>query len=309
MNEEQVRELSSRSEGPTLDFKTAHGSKEELAKDVMAIANVLRNGERGYLLFGVDENPGDHTGVVVGLKAPPPDDADLHASIKHLLNRMPAFTYEVVQLDALTVGVLEIRGEGRRPYFPLRDSGTVLARHIARKRNGSSNDIPSPTEMIEWAREDDPVLHESAVLDLEEKKRARQAQFNVRFARSAHQSWPAVVVENVGRCNIAAEVIEVRWRSTCSVVTVAFARDSAENQGSPEEPQVELCSLGGTQAIRPGENNAVQMYVPEEDMKRVFDGVPLGHLEVELVDVRVVAISEFGHRADQRLEVGSQIRL
>jgi predicted HTH transcriptional regulator len=226
MNEEQLRELLSRSEGPTLDFKTEHGSKEELAKDVMAIANVLRNGERGYLLFGVDENAADHTGVVVGLKAPPPDDANLHTCIKHLLNRMPAFTYEVVQVDALAVSVLEIRGEGRRPYFPLRDSGTVLARHVARKRIGSSTDIPSPTEMIEWAREDDPVLHENAVLELEEKKRDRQAQFNVRFARPQHQSWPAVVVENVGRCNIVAEVIEVQWRSPLVMSRCAAERGS-----------------------------------------------------------------------------------
>jgi predicted HTH transcriptional regulator len=80
MNEEGLRELLSRSEGPALDFKREHGSKEEFAKDVMAIANVLRNGERGYLLFGVDENPADYTGVVVGLKAPPPDDADLHVA-------------------------------------------------------------------------------------------------------------------------------------------------------------------------------------------------------------------------------------
>jgi hypothetical protein len=247
--------------------------------------------------------------VIPALLVPPDTGGDnLHTSIKHLLNRMPAFTYEVVQLDALTVGVLEIRGEGRRPYFPLRDSGTVLARHIARKRIGSGTDIPSPSEMIEWAREDDPVLHESAVLALEEKKRDRQAQFNVRFARPPHQSWPAVVVENVGRWNVVAEVIEVRWRSASKVVTLAVARAS-EEQGSPAEPQVELCSLGATQAIRPGENNAVQMHVPEEDMKRVFGGVPAGRLEVEVIDVRVVAVSEFGHRADQRLEARYEIRL
>ena len=61
---DMVRELASRGEGPTLDYKrddydwpdTAR-SNAELAKDVMTVANGLQRGsEPGYILIGVNDN-------------------------------------------------------------------------------------------------------------------------------------------------------------------------------------------------------------------------------------------------------------
>lgn len=160
--------MVARGEGIPLDYKlldydwSRPGSNAELAKDLMAFANCLRpNSEPAYMLVGVD-NQGALVGVpAAGLL----DDAQLHQKAQHALNRTPDFSFTSILVGSVTIGVYEIRGGGR-PYFPLRDAGTVLRRHVALYRNGSSTDSASPTMILEWAREDDPDAHRLRSLEL-----------------------------------------------------------------------------------------------------------------------------------------------
>jgi len=154
-----IRSLVARAESPTLDFKKVFYSNDdagtsEFAKDLTAIANALRatSTERGYILFGVSERS-DGSGEIVGLQNERwITDANLHQKVSSLLNRCPDFSWRCVELDGIRVGVIEIV-PGGRPFFPLRDKGT-LRRHVSLIRVGSSTDIASPDQILEWARDD-----------------------------------------------------------------------------------------------------------------------------------------------------------
>lgn len=183
---EKVRELAARKEGTTLDFKrddydwSTKASNLELAKDLMAMANSLRaSSEPGYILIGVDDD-----GSIVGVATPHTDDANLHQKVKHHLNRVVDFVYSPIEVDGVSVGVYEIR-PGGRPFFPLRDA-PPLRRHCAMYRDGTSTDIASPTQIIEWSREDDPQEHRHKQLQLRELE-ARAAVHPVLSSRSVSQ--------------------------------------------------------------------------------------------------------------------------
>ena len=153
MDEDLIGDLLRRKEGPTLDFKLEHHDKgTELAKDIMAIANNLGIGERGYVLFGVAEDATEKTGIVVGLTTAAPDDATLQQQVKDKLNRAPQFTCQPFTIEGRTIGVLQITGDGKRPYYPTKNSAAVLTRHLPLKRLGSSTDSASPLEVLEWSR-------------------------------------------------------------------------------------------------------------------------------------------------------------
>lgn len=93
INDDKVRELVARGESATLDFKTTDydwsatakkDSNAELAKDLMAMANVLRaDSEPAYIITGVT-NTIPHT-----IQGVPPnshvDDATLHQKVQGLL--------------------------------------------------------------------------------------------------------------------------------------------------------------------------------------------------------------------------------
>lgn len=163
LDTEGLRALLASREGTRLDFKAmdydwAKGkdAKVEMVKDVMAMANALSPGDaHAYILIGVDEKPDDRTGVVVGVHpAAHVGDADLHQKVAHALNRTPDFTYSVMEIDAKSVGIYEIRW-ARRPFFPIRDQGdrNKLHRRVALVRDGSSTDVASPDEIGVWARQ------------------------------------------------------------------------------------------------------------------------------------------------------------
>jgi hypothetical protein len=210
---DKIRELVARGENSTLDFKRDdydwddRASNAELAKDVMAMANVLLPAdEPAYILIGVD-----NMGNIVGV--PPAnhlDDAVLHQKVQGLLNRTPLFSYAPVEVDGMSVGVFEI-GPGGRPYFALRDQNT-LRRHVAFYRNGSATDIASPTMIQEWGREDDPAARRLREMEL----RKHEADAAIR-GLARHLSFDIqndvkirVLVENIGRSGFT--IVRFDWR-------------------------------------------------------------------------------------------------
>jgi Putative DNA-binding domain len=155
MDETLVRELVARREEPRLDFKESpHDTNDELAKDLMAMANILGPSARAHILLGVRERP-DGTGEIIGGDVGRLGDAEFQQKVKMLFNRVPRFTFGSIQVDGKSVGVFEIEGTGHRPFYPLRDAG-VLKRFVPLKRVGTSTDVASPDEVLEWKREDQP---------------------------------------------------------------------------------------------------------------------------------------------------------
>lgn len=202
---DKVRELAARGERTTLDFKredygwtAAKSANAELAKDLMALANVLGpSSSPAYILIGVQND-----GSIVGIpSASHLDDAALHQKVKSLLNRTPQFLYGPVDVDGLSVGVYEI-SPGGRPYFPLKDAAPSLQKHVAKFRDGTSTETASPAMVLEWHREDDPVGHRLAALELQ--KREAEAVVHGELRNHSMSTGPegvtiTMIIENTGR--------------------------------------------------------------------------------------------------------------
>jgi Putative DNA-binding domain len=164
MDEAKVRELVSRVEDHRLDFKEGlYSANEELAKDIMAIANLLPLGSTGHILLGVRQRT-DDTGEIVGVELGADRDSNYQQRIHGKLNRTPRFSFLTLQLPEGDVGVFEITGVGDRPYFPIADAGK-LKKNIALKRQGSSTAPATPDEVREWVLEDRPSKEPAAMLD------------------------------------------------------------------------------------------------------------------------------------------------
>jgi len=163
MDSNKVRELAARVEDHRLDFKASlYASNEELAKDLMAIANLLPPGSTGHILLGVKQRP-DDTGEIVGVDLGAERDSHYQQKVAGKLNRSPRFTFFPIQLSEGDVGVFEIIGNGERPYFPLITAGK-LKKSIPQKRLGSSTADASPDEVREWVLEDRPISDPATLL-------------------------------------------------------------------------------------------------------------------------------------------------
>jgi hypothetical protein len=143
MTPDEFKTLCSRREGAFLDFKecfyeNSDSGNAELAKDIMSIGNGLGLQASGHLLFGVREES-DGTGLIVGCELEDwVTDANLQQKVRSILNRVPRFS------------------PGGRPFFALRDRSS-LRRHQALVRVGSSSDVASPDEILDWARQDEAL--------------------------------------------------------------------------------------------------------------------------------------------------------
>jgi hypothetical protein len=223
---EKVRELAARGERTNLDYKVADYDWDagqlgnlELTKDIMAMANLLGpSSEPAYILVGVEQG----TGRIAGI-AHHQDDAALHQKVQPHLNRMPDFVYGPVDVDGVTVGVYEIR-PGGRPFFPLRDgvslkdgrNVTVLRKNNALVRVGTSTDVASPTEIIEWSREDDPArleLHTHALVKARAEKAVLGHATVASMSTGTNDVEIHIDVENTGRSAFAVESLcwEGEW--------------------------------------------------------------------------------------------------
>lgn len=153
MDEARFRELMVRTEDYRLDFKSGlYTSNEELAKDLMAFANLLPPASTGHILLGVRQRS-DDTGEIVGVALGSDRDSQYQQRVAYKLNRSPRFVFYPLQIPEGEVGVFEITGVGERPYFPIVNAGN-LRRFVPQKRLGSSTADASPDEVKEWVLED-----------------------------------------------------------------------------------------------------------------------------------------------------------
>lgn len=169
MDVELLEQLLNEDESATLDFKQGHYAfagatneqKSELLKDILAFANAWRRTE-AYVLIGVTEVRGGK-GQVVGV-TDHLDEASLQQFVDSKTNRPVEFSYEVVHVEGVHIGVIRIPVQ-ERPFFLLKNYGRLTAREVYIRR-GSSTAIADPDEIARMRLHAD-ISFQSAQLSIE----------------------------------------------------------------------------------------------------------------------------------------------
>ncbi|MBI2395955.1 MAG: ATP-binding protein [Deltaproteobacteria bacterium] len=237
-----IRELMLRGENETLDFKRQHHTDDaELAKDLMSIANRLRKtSQPGYLLIGIDE---DEHGLGRFAEEQPahPDDAPLQQKVRNYLNPPLDFHFYVVRVEGFVVGVFEIR-YSKRPIAAARTSGNKLQAGLAYVRRGTSNALATAHEIVDWAREDNLLDNEVALLAVDELRARVELAPAVLAAAGVHRQggneiWLDFWIENRGNTPMIARPY-ITWSLTQAGLDAAFRKGVAsELEEWPQQPR------------------------------------------------------------------------
>ena len=134
MDLELLEQLLHEPESQSLDFKQAQYrferafelDKSELLKDVLAFVNSWRR-TSAYVLIGVKEVKGGR-GQVIGI-ADHIEDASLQQFVNSKTQRRVEISYEVVRVEGVEIGVIEIPIQDR-PVYAEKDYGKVKARAV-----------------------------------------------------------------------------------------------------------------------------------------------------------------------------------
>ena len=152
MDLELLEQLLHEPESQSLDFKQAQyrfagasvPEKSELLKDVLAFSNSWRR-TSAYILIGVQEVKGGR-GQVIGI-----DDHIEDASLQQFINsktqRPVELSYEVVQLEGVKIGIIEIPIQ-ERPFYAKATYGKVKS-DIVYIRAGSSTREATPEDLVQ----------------------------------------------------------------------------------------------------------------------------------------------------------------
>lgn len=232
MDPMEFRTLLARGEHRHLDYKEQHIERVKLVRAIMAIANSLSRGQVGHVLIGVREGD-DRTGVPVGVEPDRhPDDADVHDWVAGYLNRVPEFSYSIHQDEGRSFGVVRVLGDGRRPFFPLKDQGSngkgnpILRRYVGFYREGSRTEVVPPNVYVEWHKEDHGLDERLAELTLAQQEANRRPLVDISYEH--HHHWddqqaqnqrptPPYVrltlnLRNVGTCALRIVSLSLVWR-------------------------------------------------------------------------------------------------
>ena len=152
MDLELLEQLLHEPESQSLDFKQAQYrferaselDKSELLKDVLAFANSWRR-TPAYILIGVREVKGGR-GQIIGI-ADHIEDATLQQFVNSKTQRRVELSYEVVQLEDVEIGVIEIPIQ-ERPFYVKATYGKVKA-DIVYIRAGSSTREATPEDLVQ----------------------------------------------------------------------------------------------------------------------------------------------------------------
>lgn len=139
MDQYKLEQLIQRSEGPKLDFKmmidlSLDGSKKELAKDVIALAN--SRGGRGYLIIGVE----DKTKRLVGIDQDEITEERIQQVVANRAYPPVEIRYECFELNNKVIGVITVFKSSNAPH-QMRQTGAFYL------RRGSTTDIATRDEI------------------------------------------------------------------------------------------------------------------------------------------------------------------
>ena len=134
-------------------IKAADSEKEELLKDILAMANAFRS-QVAYILIGVEQQP-DGTGIINGItKSVFIDDAKLQQFVYGKTNRPIEFhSYSVPLDDNTIIQVIEIPIQKERPYYLRKQFGSIDTKTVL-LRVGSSTRPATPDEIAKMGREE-----------------------------------------------------------------------------------------------------------------------------------------------------------
>ncbi len=152
MDLELLEQLLHEAESQSLDFKQAQyrfagasvPEKSELLKDVLAFTNSWRR-TSAYILIGVQEVKGGR-GQVIGIDDHI-EDASLQQFISSKTQRPVELSYEVVHLEGVKIGVIEIPIQ-ERPFYAKATYGKVKS-DIVYIRAGSSTREATPEDLVQ----------------------------------------------------------------------------------------------------------------------------------------------------------------
>ena len=136
-----------------LFIKAADSDKEELLKDILAMANAFRS-QVAYILIGVEQQP-DGTGIINGItKSDFIDDAKLQQFVYGKTNRPIEFhSYSVPINDNAIIQVIEIPVQKERPYCLRKQFGSIDTKMVP-LRVGSSTNFATPDEIAKMGKEE-----------------------------------------------------------------------------------------------------------------------------------------------------------
>ena len=157
LDQKLLENLLHEAEGTSLDFKSeqysftyaSDGEKSKLLKDILAFANSWRR-TTAYILIGVEEVKGGRSRIV-GVQEHL-DDAVLHQFVNVKTQRPVEFTYQVVNVEGTTIGVIEIPVQKRPIYLKGKFAGLLPQQVII--RDGSSTRPATPDEIAKMGEEE-----------------------------------------------------------------------------------------------------------------------------------------------------------
>ncbi|MGR0116467.1 AlbA family DNA-binding domain-containing protein [Ralstonia pseudosolanacearum] len=170
-----LEQLRYKGEGADLDYKAERypfakatdEAKSELLKDILALANAVRDGT-AYILIGFKENP-PHPADVVGLPSEGIiDDSRLQEFVNEKLDTKLNFRYEERVFDGKHIAVISIPKQ-QRPFYLKKNYGNVL-RDTVYVRRGSSTGIASPREIAMMGAANQGEAHVELLLQTPENQ-------------------------------------------------------------------------------------------------------------------------------------------
>lgn len=190
MDQYKLEQLIQKNEGPKLDFKmmidlSLDGSKKELAKDVIAIAN--SRGGRGYLVIGVE----DKTKRLVGIDRDEITEERIQQVVANRASPPVEIRYECFELREKVIGVITVFKSSNAPH-QMRQTGAFYL------RRGSTTDIATRDEIARLLQTsglvnielmplkeiDIEVLNMNKVSDFLEKHGALDGELNYTLLRN-----------------------------------------------------------------------------------------------------------------------------
>ena len=309
MNAQDIEALLWQDESETLDFKrdqypfddATDDQRSELLKDILAFANAWRTASAN-ILIGVDE-------VKYGRSVPVGThhllNRTLQTFLKSGVNRPVDFSYQVIEVDSRSIGVIEIPCQ-TRPFFLSKKYGKLDPNTVYIRRKDIT-DIANPDEIARMGAmqeaHNQPLL-EFSFGDLEKRMPVEDALHFVtrNFEVPKDEDFPAYGRDNAFGISIdnenedfyadtAAYMHDVPHLQPVGVVVRNDSRVVAQKvvvRITFQDPQLEVMT-SGERRPEPVRNNLRKMMRTEALIKRgvtVFRLDRHTEVEVELGDIQ-----------------------
>jgi Schlafen, AlbA_2 len=153
-----VAKLLSTPESELHEFKRewydleARSGKAEFVKDVLCLANTVREGERAHVVIGRDDDR--HGGTVHGV-TDPPDAEKLHQILASYTDPVPQIRLQSAS-DPDTgkrISVLTVEWSQFQPHFSVREYPEVLSDKFGYVRRGPTNGVLKASELSHLIRQ------------------------------------------------------------------------------------------------------------------------------------------------------------